>query len=131
MKSTLIMGMSLMASFAIAQSTRPAYAVMDLGPVGGPPGTPYFIANNGLIAGAAGDAGNQSHAEIWFLGLKFDLATPGLGGLNSIANAVNEKGQVVGAAQTAFVNSEDFCGFNAYGVRHRSPVASRSRGRTA
>ncbi len=116
----MMIGVSLMASFASAQSTKPSYAVMDLGPLGGPPATPYSIANNELIAGAAGTADNKSHAEIWFLGLKFDLGTPGLGGFNSLANAVNDKGQVVGGAQTTFPNSEDFCGFSAYGLAKSS-----------
>lgn len=116
MKSMLMLSTCLAASVGMAQSNKTTYAVMDLGPLGGSPGTPYHIANNGLIAGAAGTADNKSHAEIWFMGMKFDLGTPGLGGLNSLANSVNEKGQVVGGAETTVANSEDFCGFNAYGV---------------
>ena len=41
---TLIAAASLLAAVAIAQPT-PRYAVTDLGPVGGPPGQPYFITN--------------------------------------------------------------------------------------
>jgi probable HAF family extracellular repeat protein len=122
MKLMLITGASLLASLAMAQSAHTTYSVLDLGLLGGGPGEPYFMANNGLIAGAAETASNQSHAAVWFMGFKLDLATPGLGGPNSIAYGVNEKGQVVGAAQTTVPNSEDFCGFNAYGVAKSSFV---------
>ena len=33
---------------------------------------------------------------------------------------MNDKGQVVGRRETTFANSEDFCGFNAYGVAKSS-----------
>ena len=115
MKSMYIFGASLITTLAMAQSAHTTYSVLDLGPLGGGPGEPYYMTGNGLIAGAANTASNQSHAGVWFMGFKLDLATPGLGGLNSIAYGVNDKGQVVGAAQTAVPNGEDFCGFNAYG----------------
>jgi probable HAF family extracellular repeat protein len=116
MKSMFIFGASLFASLAVAQTAHTTYSVQDLGLLGGSPAAPYFMSGNGLIAGAASTANNQSHASVWFMGFKLDLATPGLGGPNSLANAVNDKGQVVGEAQTAVSNSEDFCGFNAYGM---------------
>jgi hypothetical protein len=37
---TLIAAASLLAAVAVAESPR--YTVTDLGPVGGPPGQPYF-----------------------------------------------------------------------------------------
>ena len=120
MKSMFIIAASLLASFATAQTTGATYSVQDLGLVGGAPGTPYFMSGNGLIAGAAVTPNNQSHATVWFMGFKLDLTTPGLGGLNSFANAVNDKGQVVGAAENIAANSEDFCGFDAYGVAKSS-----------
>jgi len=120
MKSMFIFGASLLTSLAMAQTARTTYSVLDLGPLGGGPGAPYFMANNGLIAGEAATANNQAHAAVWFMGFKLDLATPGLGGANSIAYSVNDKGQVVGAAQTTVANSEDFCGFNAYGMAKSS-----------
>jgi probable HAF family extracellular repeat protein len=119
MKSLFIAGVSLIASLAAAQST---YSVQDLGPVGGGLGSPYFMSNNGLVAGAATTATNQSHATVWFLGFKLDLASSGLGGPNSFASAVNDLGQVVGSAQNKTVNTEDFCGFNAFG----SPASSNA-----
>ena len=114
MKSMLITGVSLMTSLAMAQSTT--YSIQDLGVPGASPVAPYFMTANGLIAGAAAVANNQSHAAVWFMGFKLDLATPGLGGMNSFADSVNKKGQVVGGAETTVANSEDFCGFNANGA---------------
>src|ERR1700680_447917 len=100
MKSiTLIAAGSLCAAFAMAESPR--YTVTDLGPVGGPPGQPFVIRNNGLISGAAAIAGGAMHAVLWSRGLKIDLGTPGLGGANSVAFGVNERGQAVGQAETS------------------------------
>src|SRR5271167_4395065 len=78
MKSMFIFGASLLASFAVAQSASTTYSVQDLGLLGGGPAAPYFMSGNGLIAGAAETASNQSHASVWFMGFKLDLATPGL-----------------------------------------------------
>ena len=92
------------------------YNVFDLGVVGGTPGQPYVIRNDGLISGAAATPdGSSMHAVLWSKGRKFDIGTPGLGGPNSTAFGVNERGQAVGQAETSANNSEDFCGFNAYG----------------
>src|ERR1700722_14147042 len=87
MKTILITGVSLMASLAMAQSTT--YSVQDLGVPGASPVAPYFMTGNGLIAGAATTASNQSHAAVWFMGFQLDLSTPGLGGMNSFADSVN------------------------------------------
>lgn len=117
MKSLIksIAATGLLAALGLAQSSNSGYSVVDLGPVGGAPGGPNAIANNGLIAGAAVGADNKSRATAWFMGLRFDLGTPGLGGPNSFANGINDKGQAVGAAQTTVPNGEDFCGFSANG----------------
>jgi probable HAF family extracellular repeat protein len=112
---TSIAAGSLFAALAIAQPA-PRYAVTDLGAVGGAPGQPYFITNNGLVSGAAATSGGSMHAVLWYQGLKIDIGTPGLTGLNSAAYGVNELGQTVGTAQTSVPNSEDFCGFNALGL---------------
>ena len=110
---TLIAAASLLAAVAIAEPA-PRYTVTDLGPVGGPPGLPYAITNNGLVGGAAA-VNTAMHAVLWHKGLKMDIGTPGLGGPNSVAFGVNERGQVVGEADTSDPNGEDFCGFNALG----------------
>ena len=115
---TLIGAASLLAALAIAQPTQ--YTVTDLGPVGGPPGLPYVITNNGLVGGAAA-VNTAMHAVLWHKGLKMDIGTPGLGGPNSAAFGVNERGQAVGQAQTSVPNGEDFCGFTALGL---SPSAT-------
>jgi probable HAF family extracellular repeat protein len=105
---------SLLAALAVAQ--QPRYTITDLGAVGGPPGQPYFITNNGLVSGAAAIPGGRMHAVLWYKGQKVDIGTLGLGGPNSAAFAVNERGQAVGEAQTSVPNGEDFCGFNAHGL---------------
>ncbi len=117
---TLIAAASLLAALALAQSPR--YAVTDLGAVGGPPGQSSFITNNGLVSGAAA-VNTAMHAVLWYKGLKMamDIGTPGLGGPNSLAFGVNERGQAVGQAQTSVPNGEDFCGFTANG---NSPSAT-------
>jgi probable HAF family extracellular repeat protein len=91
------------------------YRVKDLGPVGMPPGQPYAITNNGLISGAAAIPGGKMHAVLWYKGRKIDVGKPGLGGPNSAAFGVNERGQAVGEAETLDASDEDFCGFNAFG----------------
>ena len=116
---TLIAAASLLAAVAIAESPR--YTITDLGPVGQPPAQPYFITNNGLIGGAAAIPGGAMHLALWYKGQKIDIGTPGLGGPNSVAFGVNERGQAVGQAQTSVPNSEDFCGFTANGL---SPSAT-------
>jgi len=121
MKSMLFTSLSLMTSLAMAQTAPATYSVQDLGLLGNTgPGAPYHITSNGLIAGAAETASNQSHASVWFMGFTLDLSSPGIGGPNSFANGVNDRGQVVGVAQSAVPNSEDFCGFNSYGVAKSS-----------
>jgi len=115
---TLISAASLLAALAIAESPR--YTVTDLGPVGRPPGSPYIITNNGLVSGSAA-VNTAMHAVLWHKGLKMDIGTVGLGGPNSLAFGINERGQAVGQAQTSVPNSEDFCGFTANGL---SPSAT-------
>src|SRR6516225_10166812 len=91
------------------------YTVTDLGPVGGTPGQPYFITDNGWVSGAAANPDGTMHAVLWYKGLKMDIGTPGLEGPNSAAFGVNERRQAVGQAETSVTNAEDFCGFNFYG----------------
>jgi len=134
MKSTLLISISavgLLAALAMpvrpeAQSTQERsatqeqrtevpYMVKDLGPVGGPPGQPYLITNNGWVSGAAASPDGTMHAVLWYKGLKLDIGVRGLKGPNSAAFGVNERRQAVGQAETSVANNEDFCGFNFYG----------------
>jgi probable HAF family extracellular repeat protein len=112
--TTLIAASSLLAALATAQPTH--YTVTDLGAVGGPPGGPYFITNNGLAGGAAALPDGTMHFALWYKGSKVDIGTPGLGGQNSAAFGVNVRGQAVGEAETSDPNGEDFCGFSALGL---------------
>ena len=123
---------SLLGALVIAQAPTDAenhsrssrYIVTDLGKVGGSPGGPHFIANNGLVSGAAAVPNGSMHAVLWFNGLKLDIGAPGLGGAHSAAFGVNEEGQAVGEAETSVPDGEDFCGFNALGLL---PTATRCR----
>lgn len=100
------------------KSEHARYKILDLGPVGGPPGAPSDITNNGLVAGAAATREGAMHAVLWFNRVKIDIGKPGLGRPNSAALGINHTGQVVGKAETPVANYEDFCGFNAYGLPH-------------
>jgi probable HAF family extracellular repeat protein len=102
---------------AVAQAAdSPQYTVVDLGPVGPPPGQPYTITGPGLISGEIILAQSAvSHAFLWKNGKTKDIGTPGLGGPNSAAFGGNIWGQVVGQADTSKPdpNGEDFCGSKA------------------
>ena len=91
------------------------YDIIDLGPVGPPPGGPFMISHNGLTIGSAAAQDGTEHAIVWLGTAKLDLGSPGLGGLNSMGFGINESVYGVGGAQTSDPNSEDFCGFNTYG----------------
>jgi len=129
-RQTLILALGSIANLAMAQTTispataagRVIYHVTDLGPVGNPPGQPYAIANNGVVAGAAQAGDGTMHAVLWYGGQMIDTYANRLGGPNSQANDLNDRGQLVGATQTSDANSEDFCGFNAYGL----PAAAKA-----
>lgn len=100
------------------QLTSPAsYTIRDLGPVGGPPGQPFVLKNDGLVSGSAAVASGAENAVLWLNGAMADIGNPGLKGRNSIAFGVNEIGQAVGEAETSASDptGEDFCGFQALG----------------
>ena len=91
------------------------YIVKDLGPVSGPFSEAYLVRENGLVSGAAAYPDGTLHAVVWRRGLLKDISQPGLGGPNSAAFSVNERGFAVGQAETSDANEEDFCGFNFFG----------------
>lgn len=120
MKAILIsiMAGALLSTLAMAQPA-PRYTVTDLGLVGGPPGQPFFITNDGLISEGVAVSDTALHAMLWFHGMKFDLTkTGGLGGPSSVAFGVNERDQAVGEAEapSSDRNGEDFCGFGSQHV---------------
>jgi probable HAF family extracellular repeat protein len=107
---------------ALAQpADSPRYTVVDLGPVGPPPGQPYTITGPGLVSGEIVLAQSAvSHAFLWNQGKTKDIGNPGLGGPNSSAFGANTWGQVVGQAdtKTADPKGEDFCGSKAQALTH-------------
>ena len=110
---TLIAAASLLAAPAIAQPPR-RYIVKDLGTLpGGTFSQATFVNNKGLVTGVAIAPDGKQHAVLWQGGRIMDIATPGLGGPNSVPFVVNERGQAVGQAEssTKDPNSENFCGY--------------------
>jgi hypothetical protein len=110
--------------YALAQSAAsPRYTIVDLGPVGpsSSPGQPFTVSGKGLVSGETvlanpNNSGEWvSHAVLWEGTSMKDMSSPGLGGPNSAAFAVNIWGQVVGQADTGTPdpNGEDFCGSKA------------------
>jgi probable HAF family extracellular repeat protein len=117
MKSIIVTSIAASSLFAgLVLAGPPSYTVTDLGPVG--IGQPYFLTNNSIASGVATAPDGTDHAVLWHKGLKTDLGTPGLGGLNSVAFGANDRGQAVGEAETSTPdpNGEDFCGFNSLGI---------------
>jgi probable HAF family extracellular repeat protein len=103
---------AILVQSAAAQRQPRSYSVTDLGLLNGANPGPNVITNDGLIATSVGISPTTFHAAIKFLGMTIDLAKAGgLGGPNSAAFGVNERGQAAGEAQTADSTSEDFCGF--------------------
>jgi len=112
---TSIFAGALLATGVMAQSRR--FDIIDLGLLGANPGQPLVITNNGLIVGGVTVSDGTEHATLWYRNFKADFGKPGLGGVNNLAFAVNDRGQAVGEAETSTAdpNKEDFCGFKAMG----------------
>ena len=90
-----------------------SYKITDLGTL---PGGSFSQASqgnteNGLIAGVSDVPGGKQHAVLWQFGQVIDLAARGLGGPNSFAVGLNNRGTVVGEAETSEADPEDFCLF--------------------
>jgi probable HAF family extracellular repeat protein len=115
------LALALFAGSVRAQEQDPEpvrYTVTDLGTLAG--GT-YSeaeggITDNGLVGGFSTVPGGTQHAVLWKRGLITDIGTPGLGGPNSRALGVNERGQASGKAETSTLdpNGEDFCDFGTH-----------------
>jgi len=93
------------------------YVVTDLGPLANNPfSLAVGISQNGLVNGGTSAPDGSFHATLWFGRAIVDLATPGLGGANSEAFGVNERGHASGLAETSTSdpNGEDFCGFGTH-----------------
>ena len=92
----------------------PHYTITDLGTLGGTFSYAGAINNKGSAGGAATLPGDTTqHAVVWRKGGKIDIGT--FGGPNSalFGKGLNERGQVVGEAETATPDplGQDFCGF--------------------
>jgi probable HAF family extracellular repeat protein len=90
-----------------------SYSITDLGTL---PGGSFSQASqgnteNGLIAGVSDVPDGNQHAVLWQFGQTIDLAARGLGGPNSFGVGLNEKGVVVGVAETSESDPENLCGY--------------------
>jgi probable HAF family extracellular repeat protein len=105
----------------------PHYTVVDLGTLGGTFSWATGVNNKGLVTGFSTIPGDSDeHAFLWQDGSFTDLGT--LGGPNSgvgfWGRRPNERGQIVGAAQTNALDpvGEDFCQFiNNFGFENAAP----------
>jgi len=134
---------SLLAALAIAQPPRhtPRYTVTDLGTLpGGTFSQAASVNTNSLVSGVASAPDGTQHAVLW-QGRRsedeegedrqdhgtqhavlrqgrriIDITKPGIGGLNSGAFGVNERGQAAVQAETSALdpNGEDFCGYGTH-----------------
>ena len=102
------------------QVTQPKLdTVTSLGP-GAVTGPAFVVKIHCLISEAAAVSDAAWHATLSFLGMQIDLAkTGGIGGPNSSAFDVNERGLAVGEAETQDSDPklQDFCGFGSPRVR--------------
>jgi probable HAF family extracellular repeat protein len=112
---TSLAAYGLLASLAMAQPSErrdrpPRYTVTDLGPADNPFSQAALVNSAGLVTGVAAASDGTTHAALW-KGKRFkDIGAPGL---NSAAFGLNERGQVVGQAETQEPdpNGENFCGY--------------------
>lgn len=107
----------LAAEGGSAKPAEPAhYNVTDLGVVGKPPGQPFHLTDNSLIAGSEA-VGNAENAILQYRRLTLDIGKRGLGGANSVSFGINQWAQAVGEADTHTPDplGEDFCGFATLG----------------
>jgi probable HAF family extracellular repeat protein len=98
----------------VMNSPVTSYTVSDLGVLyGGSFSQPsQGNTDNGLIAGVSDTPDGSQHAVLWQFGQTIDLAAKGLGGPNSLAVGLNENALVVGLAETADSDPEDFCAYH-------------------
>jgi probable HAF family extracellular repeat protein len=98
----------------VMNSPVTSYTITDLGVLHGGSFSQASQGNtdNGMIAGVSDTPDGTQHAVLWQFGQAIDLAAKGLGGQNSFAVGLNEKAVVVGVAETAESDPEDFCAYH-------------------
>jgi len=109
---TVLMAMSIGPAQAQGPATR--YTVTDLGTLGGFFNQATLLNNHGMVSGLSSLPNGTQHAVLWANGNLVDIgSTLNLGGPNSGAFGINEKGQVDGVAENATPdpNNENFCGY--------------------
>jgi probable HAF family extracellular repeat protein len=117
--------------------------MQDLGTLGGVFGVPTWLNNRGQVIGQSDLAGDlDSHPFLWTQGRLFDLDTITSGGQPIFADAIDDAGEIIGAA--AFPN-EPFdayiwrdgvatdlghvsgdCGSEAFGINSRDQIVGSS-----
>lgn len=104
----------------VALAARPAapqsasYTVTDLGTLPGGNFSQATMNNNtGVITGVSTVADGSQHAALWVAGQPFDMANPGLGGINSYSLGITPGGRAAGVAESSAVDpyNENFCAY--------------------
>ena len=104
--------LSLGAQQAAPQAA--SYTVTDLGTLPGGHFSQATMNNNtGVITGISSLADGSQHAALWVAGQPFDIANPGLGGINSYAMGITPSGRAAGVAESSAVDphNENFCDY--------------------
>jgi probable HAF family extracellular repeat protein len=83
--------------------------MIDLGTLGGTLGFPVALNNRGQVIGVSNLAGDQTADPfLWDKGKLIDLYTSATGGSVITANAINDAGQIVGAADFSSTGGSSF-----------------------
>ena len=103
---------ALAAQPAAPQSA--SYTVTDLGTLPGGNFSQATMNNNtGVITGTSTVADGSQHATLWVAGQPFDIANPGLGGINSYSLGITPGGRAAGVAESSAADplNENFCDY--------------------